>query len=291
MIEISRILKFRLKPATMFLYISVLILVAFTALPLIYLITTAFKPLDQILAYPPKFFVTRPTLYNFSSLFVALSSTEVPFLRFTLNSIFISSVTVVLTVLVSSLGAYGLVKHKPKGSKIIFNLVIASLMFSPLVMQIPSYFVVSNLGLVNTLFALIIPKIAVAYNFFLMERFVGEIPDALLEAAKIDGANDFKIYYMIIMPLLRPAWATLVVFTFVLVWNDYFGPLIYITDEAQKTLPLILQRISGGAGVADLARAGASAASGLLMIAPTILIFTIMQSKVLETMAHSGIKS
>jgi ABC-type glycerol-3-phosphate transport system permease component len=131
----------------------------------------------------------------------------------------------------------------------------------------------------------------VAYNFFLMERFVGEIPDALLEAAKIDGANDFKIYYMIIMPLLRPAWATLVVFTFVLVWNDYFGPLIYITDEAQKTLPLILQRISGGAGVADLARAGASAASGLLMIAPTILIFTIMQSKVLETMAHSGIKS
>ncbi|MHB8962930.1 MAG: carbohydrate ABC transporter permease [Saccharofermentanales bacterium] len=280
----------RITPGRVFLYLIVTLLVGFTSLPLVYMATTAFKPLNELLAFPPQFFVRSATIQNFYDLFIALGSSEIPFLRYVLNSAFISVVTVAGTVIVSSLGAFGVVKLKPKGARIVFNVIIAALMFSPYVIQIPGYLIVNRLGLMNSYLALILPKIAIAYNYFLMDRFMGEIPDALLESAKIDGAKDISVYWRIVMPLLKPAWATLVVFSFISVWNDYFSSLIYITDPALKTLPLAMQLISGGSGVADIARAGASAASTLLITLPTIILFVIMQAKVMKTMAHSGIK-
>lgn len=272
--------------ANVFLHIFMAAMVIFTSLPLVYMISTAFKPLDELFIFPPRYFVKRPTLQNFHDLAISLESSTVPFIRYIFNSFAITTITVICTVVVSSIGAYGLVKHKPRGHKIIFNFIIAALMFSPHVTQIPRYMVVNKLGLLDSYWALILTNIAVAYNFFLMKQFTEQVPDELLDSARVDGANEWITFWRIVMPSLTPAWSTLIVFSFVSNWNDYFSPLIYITDNAKKTLPLALQTISAG----GISRAGAVAAATLLMSLPTIIIFTSMQAKVIETMTHSGIK-
>lgn len=273
------------------IYVYMIILVTFTALPLIYVICTAFKPLDEMFAFPPKFFVRRPTMQNFRDLLLSLDSSTVPFLRYVFNSLLTTTATVSMTVLVSSLGAYGLVKHNPQGSKTIFSIILAALMFSPYVTQISRYMVVNSLGMINTYWALIIPNIAVPYNFFLMKQFTEQFPDELLEAARIDGGSELKIFWSIVMPSLKPAWSTLIVFSFVSNWNDYFTPLIFTSSQQLKTLPLALQTIAGGPASSSIGRAGAVAAATFVMTLPTIIIFTSMQSKVMETMVYSGIKS
>lgn len=283
--------RIHVKPGTILKYLCMLCLVCFTALPLIYMISTAFKPIDELFIYPPRFFVRRPTMDNFYELLGALTSTDVPFSRYIFNSLFITISSVFLTVIVSGMGTYGLVKHNPQGSGFIMALVIAALMFSPHVTLIPSYMVVNHLHLINTYGALILPKIAVPFNFFLMERFMRQVPDAIIEAARIDGAREWTIFSKIMMPCVKPAWATLIVFSFVSSWNDYFTPLIFTSSQAMKTLPLTLQLIAGGPGAANLGRAGAVAAATFLMTVPTVIIFTFMQGKVIETMAHSGIKA
>lgn len=270
-------------------YFVMLLLVAFTSLPIIYMISTAFKPLDELFLYPPRFFVRRPTTRNFTDLVTAMESSQVPFVRYVFNSLFVVIITVVTTVVVSSMGAFALVKYKLPGANWFFITIIAALMFSPHVTQIPTYMVINKLGMINTYRALIIPKIAIAYNFFLMKQFSEQIPDSLVESAKMDGAREFLIYWKIGMPLLRPAWSTLVVFSFVANWNDYFSPLILTTTQAMKTLPLALQTIAGGPGV--VARMGATAAATFISTMPTIILFLFMQAKVMQTMAYSGIKA
>ena len=261
------------------------------ALPIVYMVSTAFKPLPELFIYPPRFFVKQPTLHNFVDLVTSLSGSVVPFLRYVFNSVFTSAVTVALTIIVSCMAAYALGKSKPPGYRIIFNLVLACLMFSSYVTQIPTYMVADFLGIVDTYGALIIPKIAVAFNLFLVKQFVEQLPNPLLEAARIDGANEWYIFWKIVMPFLAPAWSTLLVFSFVANWNDFFTPLIYITNEALKTMPLAMQSISGGVATVNISRAGASAATTFIMTVPTILIFTLAQKKVIQTMAHSGIKA
>ena len=275
---------------TMLIYLFLIALVLFTAMPLIYVVSTAFKPLDEMYLFPPTFFARKPTFHNFTSLFATLDSNTVPFLRYVFNSLYIAVATVIGTVLVSCMGAYSLVKHHPKGSNLLFSLVMMALMFSPYVTQIPNYLIVKSMNLLDSHWALILPKLAVPYNFFLIKQFVEQLPNPLLEAARIDGAGEGRIFWHIVMPYLKPAWATLVVFSFVANWNDYFSPLVFITRDALKTLPLALQNISGGAGAAGLATAGATAAATFLMTLPTVLIYTLMQKRVIATMAHSGIK-
>ena len=270
-------------------YIVLLMLVTFTSLPLVAMICRAFMPLEELFIYPPRIFVRNPTLENFSDLFISLDSSDVPFTRYIYNSLITTVITVVLTIVVSSMGAFSLVKYKPDGSKAIFTFVLAALMFSSHVTQIPNYMVVNKLGLIDSYWSLIIPKIAVAYNFFLMKQFCEQIPNELLESARIDGASEIRLFWQIAMPLLKPAWSTLAVFAFVNNWNDYFSPLIYISDQAKKTLPLALQTLSGGPGV--VARAGTVAAATLATTAPTVIVFTIMKGRVMKTMAHSGIKA
>ncbi len=272
------------------LYIFMMALVAFTALPLVYVANTAFKPLEELYKFPPQYFVKNPTIENFRDLLAALGSNSVPFTRYIFNSLFVTVITVICTVFVSALTAYALTKLKPKGSKTIFSFVLAALMFSAHVTKIPSYMVVNALGLIDTYWALILPSIAVAYNVFLMKQFCEQFPNEILEAGRIDGAHELHIFWKIVMPALAPAWATLIVFSFVSNWNDYFSPLIYITDQAMRTLPLAIHTIGGGAGGTSLARAGAVAASSFVMILPTVILFTILQGKVMETMTHSGIK-
>ncbi len=279
----------RLTASRFFLYFLLMLFIVIAGLPLVAMICRSLMPLHELYIYPPRIIVHSPTLRNFSDLLTSLSSSTVPFTRYIFNSLFTTAVTVVLSVTVCCMGAYGLVKHKPAGSGAIFAVVLAALMFSVHVTQIPNYLVVNKLGLVNTYAALIIPKIAVAYNFFLVKQFCEQLPDSILEAARIDGAKEFRVFWTIAMPLLRPAWTTLAVFSFVNNWNDYFSALIFVQSNALKTLPLALQTLAGGAGV--VARTGAVAAATLLTTLPSILVFAIMRGKVMETMTFSGIKA
>lgn len=269
--------------------IFLIALLIFTAFPLVAMINRAFMPLEELFRYPPRIIVRRPTMKNFIDLLTSLSASTVPFTRYIFNSVWITVITVLLSVVISCLGAYGLVKHKPFGANVLFAVVLAGLMFSGHVTQISNYMVVSQMGLINTYAALIIPKIAVAYNFFLVKQFCEQLPDSLLEAARIDGANELKVFFQIAMPLLKPAWSTLAVFSFVSNWNDSFSPLVYITSVQMKTLPLALQTLAGGAGV--VARSGATGAATLLTTIPTIIVYTIMRGRVMQTMTYSGIKS
>lgn len=268
-------------------YVCIIPLLIFTSLPLVYVICTAFKPLEEIMRFPPQFFVRNPTLNNFEDLLVSLSGSSVPFLRYLFNSLIISLGAVIGTIIISSMGAYALAKHKVLFGNTIFLIIISSLMFSSYVTQIPTYLVVKELGILDTYWALIIPKLAVAYNLFLMKQFCEQIPNTLLEAARMEGAGEWKIFLRIVMPLLRPAWATLAVFSFASSWNDYFGPLVYITQQQLKTLPLALQSISESG---NLTRAGATAASTFILIIPTVLVYSLMQKRLMSTMVHSGIK-
>lgn len=280
--------RLRSKGAWAAVYILMTLVVCFTMLPLVYLVSTAFKPLSELFVFPPQFFVRNPTLKNFSDLLLSMSSSAVPFSRYVFNSALVTAATVVGTIFVSTLGAYGMVKHNPPGSKLWFQIILAALMISPYVTQIPRYLIINSVGLINSYLALIIPSIATAYNFFLVKQFVEQIPNTLIEAARIDGCGEMRIYGQIIMPLLTPAWSTLMVFSFVNSWNDYFSPLIYLNDQALKTLPLALNTISGGS--ATIGRAGAVAAATLLMTLPTVILFMISQKRVMQTMVHSGIK-
>ena len=259
----------------------------FAALPLIYVISTSLKPLNELFLFPPRFFVEKPTLDNFTDLFQALDGESVPFSRYVFNSFFVSITVVCLTIMTSTLGAYGLVKHKVLGGKLIVSLIMAGLMFSTYVTRIPAFTIISKLGLVDSYGALIIPNIAVAYNIFLMKQFMEQIPDQLLEAARIDGAGEARILVSIVTPMLKPVVATLFVLSFVSNWNDYFSPMIYIQNESLKTLPVVLQNLSSNNSIA---RAGATAAATFVTIVPTIFVYALIQRHVVDSMAYSGIK-
>jgi ABC-type glycerol-3-phosphate transport system permease component len=278
----------RLTAGWIVVYVLMTGLVAFTALPLLYIVVTAFKPIDELFIYPPRFWVQRPTFDNFRSLVWSLSSSEIPFLRYLFNSVFTTIVIVFLTVVISSMGAYGLEKHRVPFGKVVFNIVVAALMFSPHVTRIPSYLVVNKLGLIDTYWALIIPALAYPYYLFLMKQFITQFPNELLESARMDGAREGWVFLRVVMPNIKPAWSTLIVLSFVLYWNDVNAPLVYTQRQVMKVLPLAINTVAGTGGNARL---GATMAATLIMIVPTIAIYTLMQAQVIKTMVHSGIKA
>lgn len=270
----------------LYLFLSVFGLLMLS--PLVYMVSSALKPTSELFLFPPRFFVVNPTLKNFKDLLLATGTSIVPFNRYIFNSIVVSASIVIGGIVISALAAYPLSKHDMPFKKATFGLIIFALMFAPQVTQIPQFLVVSKLGLMNTYVALVLPYLAAPVSLFLMKQFLDQIPDALVEATRIDGANEWTTFWRIIMPMLKPAWATLGLFSFIGAWNDPWSATIYTTTESMKTLPLALQTLNGGLGV--VARAGTVAAASLLMILPTIIVFVITQRMVLETMAHSGIK-
>lgn len=256
----------------------------FSALPLILTVSNAFKPLDEIFLYPPRFFVKNPTLDNFSDLVNALGSSLVPFSRYFFNTIMVTIVGTIGHILISSMCAYPLAKYKVPGGAIISGLVVYSLMFPGSVTAIPSYLVLNTLGLIDTYWSVILPAFAYSTGLFLMKQFMSSVPTSLIEAAKIDGAGEFKIYYKIVMPLVKPAWVTLIILLFQSLWSTYGSTTIYREDY--KMVSYALNQIA----TAGAARQGTLAAVSLIMIVVPIGVFVISQSQVMETMAHSGMK-
>ncbi|MEK3888243.1 carbohydrate ABC transporter permease [Bacillus sp. FSL K6-3431] len=271
-----------------FLYVFLTVFGLLMLAPLIYMASTSVKPISELFLFPPRFFPINPTLLNFRDLLLITGTSFVPFSRYIFNSVLITTGIVFFGVIISAMAAYPLAKHDMPFKSTIFSLIVTALMFSPMVLQIPQYLLISKTGMMNTYFAMILPYLAAPIGIFLMIQFLKQLPDALLESARIEGATEWQILWKIVLPLLKPAIATFALFSFVQAWNDPYPSMMYTTKEELKSLPLAIQSISGGAGV--VARVGTFAAASFLMIVPTIIVFTITQRMVLQTMAHSGLK-
>lgn len=256
----------------------------FMVVPLVLSISNSLKPLEELFVFPPRLFVRNPTLKNFHDVFVLMSESWVPFSRYIFNTVLITLAGTVGHLIIASLCAYALAKHKFPGRNLIFGTVVTALMFSAQVTAIPNYLIMSRIGWLDSYLALIIPAIAKPMGLFLMKQFMEQIPDSLLEAARIDGAGEVTTFFRIAMPQVKPAWLTLIIFAFQDLWNLQGGNFIY--SENLKTLPYALSQIAAG----GISRAGATAAVTVIMMIVPIVIFVINQSSIVETMASSGIK-
>ncbi len=268
--------------ATLFVFMAVC--GVFMALPLVMILNNAFKPLDELFRYPPYIFVRHPSADNFYDLFVLMSNSWVPFARYIFNTIIITGGGTAGHVFFASLAAYPLAKHDFPGKKFLFSIVVLSLMFSWQVTQIPNYLIISALHINNTYLAVILPAFAYGLGLYLMKQFMEQIPDSLIESARLDGANEIKVFFTIIMPNVKPAWLTLAVLQFQSMWGNTGST--FLRDEELKPLQYALQQIVNGGA----ARQGAAAVVTLLIAAIPITFFIICQSSIIETMTTSGMK-
>ena len=268
-------------------YFILVPLALFMVLPVVMIINRAFMPLGELFAFPPHIFVHDPTLANFHNLFALSSTTGVPFLRYLLNSVIITVLTVILNLVVTIFAAYAFAKKRFVGNKFLFEMNQLALMFVPTAVAISRYLVISRLGLIDTYAVQVFSLAAMPVGLFLVKQFTDQIPDALLEAAVIDGAKERHIIFKIIVPLDKPALATSVVLTFQQVWMAVEASNNYITDDSLRTLAYYLNSLSTNNAVAA---AGMSAAASLILFLPNLIIFVWMQSQVMNTMSHSGIK-
>lgn len=258
----------------------------FSLLPMIYCVVTSFKPLDELLVFPPTLFtVKRPTLSNYSALPDLISSLSVPLSRYIFNTVFIAAVGTALTVVFSAMAAFVLSKTDIKYKGIIFTVIQFALLFNTYTLAIPQYIIYSQLRVINTYFVYLFPTLASSMGVFLMKQYMdGYVPDALIEAAHIDGADWFRIFSRIIIPIIKPCVLTLTLFTFLGLWNVQSVGTIF--SEQLKTLPTVMSTIAAG----GLARTGSSMATSVIMMITPVLVYLISQSSIKETMSSAGIK-
>lgn len=268
-------------------YAILLPVCVFMILPIVYIVNQAFKPLDELFLFPPRLFAQRPTFDSFRLLLQTGGSTGVPLSRYLFNSIGITVLTVFLNLFISVSAGYALSKRNFKIKAALFKVNQLALMFVAVAVSIPRYLVLVNLNITNTFWAHILPMLAMPVSLFLVKQFIDQIPDSLLEAARMDGAGDYRILFGIIIPLIRPALATVAILTFQAVWNNVEASNYYINDETLKTFAFYLTTLTQQNAIAG---AGMSAAAGLILFLPNLLIFVLMQSRVMNTMSHSGIK-
>lgn len=253
-------------------------------LPLIMIVNNAFKPLDEIFKFPPNIFVRNPTLNNFADLAVVLGTSLVPFSRYLFNTVYVTIVGTFGHVIIASMCAYVLSKYRVPGGAFIFNLIVYSLMFPSSVTATPNYIILNSLGLIDTHWSIILPVVGGSMGLFLMRQFMNGISMDYIESAKLDGASEFRIYLQIVMPLVKPAWITLIILNFQSLWNTGGTTTIYREDF--KMLSYAINQIAS----AGVARTGTLNAVALIMIIVPIAVFIFSQSNVMETMQHSGMK-
>lgn len=262
-----------------------ILLGAFMFLPMVYVVSNSLKPLDELFVYPPRFLVYHPSFRNFKDLFVLMNTSWVPFSRYIFNTVFITILGTLGNLLFGSMAAYALSKVMFPGRKWIFKTIRTSLMFHKTVTAISNFILMSFLGMVDTYWALIIPAWGHTLGLYLMKQFMEtNVNTSVLESARLDGASEFKTFWVIAMPMVKPAWLTLIIYCFQDLWNS--GSSIYIHSEQLKSFHYAINQITAG----GIKRSGASAAAQVIMMAVPILVFVITQSKVIETMGSSGMK-
>ncbi|HOH53307.1 MAG TPA: carbohydrate ABC transporter permease [Fervidobacterium sp.] len=270
-------------------YIILIPLAIFMILPIIFIFSHSFKPLDELFAFPPTFFPQKPTLENFKNLFSTTTENGIPISRYIFNSVVVTVAVMFFNILISTMAAFALSKMKFKMKNIIFEINTIALMFVSTTVTIPRYLLISKLHIVNTYFAHILPLISMPVGVFLIKQFLDQVPDSLIEAAKVDGASSFYIYRKIVLPLIRPAIATVAILSFQIVWNNIETSSLYVNDETLRTFAFYMSTLTSNIGN-NVAGQGMAAAATLIMFLPNLIMFIVLQSNVMNTMAYSGIK-
>lgn len=269
---------------TVAIFLFLTILGLFMVLPIYLTIVMSIKPVEELFIFPPKLYAIRPTFDNFKEMFGALHQNRVPFSRYVFNSIFVTATVTIAQCIFASMAAFVLAKCRFPGSKVINSIIVVALLYQSNVIYIMQYIVMAKLHMIDTYWALILPSIASPMGLFLMRQSIGQVPDAVIEAAKVDGAGLFRICWQIVMPNQKPALMTLIIFAFQAAWNIQAGSVVF--QEQYKTLPTVVTQ----AASSGLARAGVAMAAAVFMLVPPIIVFMLAQRQVIETMAHSGIK-
>jgi multiple sugar transport system permease protein len=268
-------------------YMVIIPIALFMTLPIVYIVNQAFKPLDEIFRFPPTFIVRRPTMQNFRMILTLTSNTGIPMSRFLINTIIITVLTVVLSIFITAMSAYAFSKKKFRIKEWLFRLNQAALMFVPAAVSIPRYLIIVKLGLNNNFLVHILPILAMPVGLFLVKQFVDQVPDSLIESARIDGAGEIIVMFRIVFPLIKPALATVGILCFQIVWGATEASNLYLVDDTLKSFAFYLNTL---ATLNTPAMAGVQAAASLIMFLPNLIIFIAMQSRVMNTMSHSGIK-
>ena len=270
-------------------FLIILIPVAiFMGLPIVYIFNHAFKPLVELFEWPPRFFVQNPTFDNFIDLFAVTSSTGIPMSRYLFNSLLITSLTVFASIVIGSLAGFALSKLEFRFKATLLWVNNIAIMFVGASVSIPRYLVIEQLGLIDSFWVHIIPGLAIPVGLFLIKQFIYQIPRDLIEASRVDGANNLQIYWYVILPLIKPAIATIAIVAFQSVWNNTEVSNLFINDESLKTFAFYMTTLTTTGNT--VAGQGMAAAASLIMFIPNLVIFVILQKNVMNTMIHSGIK-
>ena len=266
------------------IFTALLLAGIFMLLPIYLTVIMSVKPVEELFVFPPKLYAVRPTLDNFRDMFRDLNSNRVPFSRYVFNSLFVTVTVTALQCIFCSMAAFVLAKCRFPGSRLINGIIVVALLYQSNVIYIMQYIVMAKLGLIDDPLALIIPSIASPMGLFLMRQSISQIPDSIIEAAKVDGAGLFRICWQIVIPNQKPALMTLIIFAFQAAWNIQSGSMVF--REEYKTLPTVVSQ----AAASGIAKAGVAMAAAVFMLIPPVVIFMLAQRQVIETMAHSGIK-
>lgn len=270
------------------IYAYIVPLCLFMLLPIIYIFSSAFKPISELFQFPPRFFVADPTLDNFVRLEQTTQQSTISLGRYIFNSAVVTLAVVIGTVIISSMAGYAFSKLRFKGNAILFEINTIALMFVPVAVTIPRYLTIDKMGIVNTYWAHILPLLAMPVGLFLLKQFIDQVPDELIEAAKVDGAGPLRIYFKVVLPLVRPALATVAILAFQAVWGNTETSTLFTTQESMRTLAFYMNTLA--AQNTTVAGQGIAAASMMIMFVPNIVLFIILQSNVMNTMAYSGMK-
>ena len=269
---------------TIAIFVFLLLLGTFMMLPIWLMVVNSIKPVNEMFIFPPKWYTLNPTLENFKDTYRVLGQMWVPFSRYVFNSIFVTVAVTLLQVVFASMAAFCLAKVNFPGNKVINAIIVLALLYNSNVIYLMQYMVMAELNMINRVSALILPSVASSMGLYLMRQSMLSVPDSMIEAAKVDGANLFTICWRIVIPNQKPALMTTAIFAFQGAWNITGGSVVY--DESLKTLPTVIQQ----AASAGISRQGVTMAAAVILFVPPVLFFVLAQSQVMETMAHSGIK-
>lgn len=278
----------KFEPSQLKIILMILPLVIFMGMPIIFIVNHAFKPMEELFAFPPTFFVKNATLENFTKLMKFSNTSGIPLSRYVFNSVLVTVLTVGLALLLTTMSAFALAKIKFKGRNLLAQINQIAIMFVGTAVLIPRYLVVCQLGLINNVWAHVLPLVAMPVALFLVKQFVEQVPDSLLEAAYMDGATDFMVYRKVILPMIKPAIATAAILVFQQVWTNLETSNYFFNDDSMKTLTFYMNTLVNANN--SVAGQGMAAAASLIMFLPNLVLFIILQNKVMNTMASSGIK-
>jgi len=263
------------------LHAVLLVLAVVTMAPLVWMFAASFMASGEASTFPPPFFPAHPTLKQYVELFTRLNITH-----YVVNSALLSLSVMALSLLVNSMAGFAFAKYRFAGRDKLFKLLMASMVIPAQVTMLPLFLMLNKMGLVNTYFGVIIPGLASIFGIFLIRQYALSIPDSLIEAARMDGAGDFRIYWSVILPLCKPILITLAIFTFMGTWNDFLWPLIIMTDDAMYTLPVALAGLAGEhVQDTELMMAGA-----VMTVLPVLLVFLALQKYYISGIMAGSVK-